>query len=156
MSVWRGVLLAATTALPACASIEAAFESALRPNRVASAPPVAVPDAVTKRPVAATPARPPSPEPTRTAPGPDPSQLVGLGPVQLEALLGPPHAVHDEPPAKVWSYRAGQCSLDVFFFMNVETKAMKALAYDLKPPQSTPAGRSDCFDSIVAETRDRR
>jgi len=35
--------------------------------------------------------------------------------------------------------------------MSVETKALKALAYDLK----APIDKNDCVDSIVAENRDR-
>jgi hypothetical protein len=98
---------------------------------------------------------PPVPEPERPerrAPRIEPAGLVGLDPDQLAALLGRPAALREEPPATVWSYRAGACQLDVFFFMSVETRALKALAYDLK----APGDKSDCVDSIVAENRDRR
>jgi hypothetical protein len=82
----------------------------------------------------------------------EPSRLVGLDPDQLAALLGSPAGVRDEPPATVWSYRSDLCQLDVFLFMSVETKALKALAYDLK----APTDKNDCVDSIVADNRDRR
>jgi hypothetical protein len=155
MSVWRGVLLAAMASLPACASIDRAFETAPRSTRAASAPPVAAPESPQER--SATRVRPTVTEPApRTTTPLDPAQLVGLNPAQLESFLGRPSSVREEPPATVWAYRAGPCSLEVFFFMSVETKAMKALAYDLKPPQRSAAARNDCFDSIVAETRDRR
>lgn len=148
--------MAVAATLPACASLQDALQPAAPPNRVASAPPVVAPEPAPDRGLTASRPRAPGPETARAAPVLVPEQLVGIDPAKLETLLGRPSSVHDEPPATVWTYRAGVCSLDVFFFMSVETKAMKALAYDLKPPQRPPAARNDCFDSIVAEARDRR
>lgn len=44
------------------------------------------------------------------------ADLVGLDPVQLEALLGPPELARSEPPAAVWQYRTESCVFDLFLF----------------------------------------
>lgn len=44
------------------------------------------------------------------------ADLVGLDPVQVEALLGPPELARTEPPAAVWQYRTESCVFDLFLF----------------------------------------
>jgi hypothetical protein len=102
---------------------------------------------------AASPAPPgPPPEAPRTAhvvpppPPPAPSplteiKLVGLSEDEVQALLGPPAVAADRPPAKVWQYRAGSCSVDVYFYLDVGRNAFYALHYDSPAPTSsgTPA-----------------
>ena len=45
-----------------------------------------------------------------------PVDLTGLGPTELEALLGSPDFRRSEPPAELWQYRGPDCILDVFLY----------------------------------------
>ena len=42
--------------------------------------------------------------------------LAGLEPADVVSLLGPPDLRRDEPPAKLWQYRAADCVLNLFFY----------------------------------------
>lgn len=54
--------------------------------------------------------------PAPAAPLPLPADLTGLGPAELEALLGSPDFRRSEPPAELWQYRGPDCILDVFLY----------------------------------------
>lgn len=76
---------------------------------------------------------------TRPLPKPnlvDPKILVGLDQVTVEEMLGKPANIRDEPPATVWSYKSDSkddsCTLDVFFFVDIEANKLRALSYDVQ------------------------
>ena len=112
-------------------------------------------------------AQAPAPEPSRTAravpvpvprpalPSPPPEiKLVGLSQEETETLLGPPSTLLDRPPAKVWQYRAGDCAVDVYFYLDVGRNAFYALHYDTPGPTSsgattTTASASDAADRCL-------
>ncbi|MCU0837897.1 MAG: hypothetical protein MUE49_04140 [Rhodospirillales bacterium] len=48
-------------------------------------------------------------------------QLTGLGPAQLDALLGPPQFKRKDGPARLMQYRNDACVLDVFVYENTAT-----------------------------------
>ena len=50
----------------------------------------------------------------------DPARLLGLGPRDLEGLLGGPELVRRETPAESWQYRTGACVLDVVLYDEVQ------------------------------------
>jgi hypothetical protein len=92
-------------------------------------------------PAAEPPPAPPPAEPSRArlAPAPPPRpaplplpelKLVGLSQPETETLLGPPTAASDRPPAKVWQYQTADCTLDVYFYLDVGRNAFYALHYD--------------------------
>jgi hypothetical protein len=93
----------------------------------------------------AKPAPPKAPKRTTTpsdAPPPpvlDPANIVGLGESDAEKLFGPPHFVIREQPAIRWHYVSKTCTLDLFFFEDIETRARKILAYDVG--DAPPGGR---------------
>ncbi len=47
---------------------------------------------------------------------PDLSELAGLHPPQILAMLGQPDLRRDEPPAEVWQYRNADCVVNLFFY----------------------------------------
>jgi hypothetical protein len=51
-----------------------------------------------------------------TARSPLNSDIVGLQPDELLALLGPPDLQRSEPPAQYWQYRSADCVLDIFLY----------------------------------------
>ena len=75
----------------------------------------------------------PSTSPSDAPPPPvlDPANIVGLGERDAEQLFGPPHFVFREQPAIRWHYVSKACTLDLFFFEDLETRARKILAYDV-------------------------
>ena len=86
----------------------------------------------------------------------DPKQLIGLEANEVRGLVGKPNEVRDGRPATVWAYRSGSCALEVYFYLDLGSQKLRALAYDL-----TSAGRTTdqraiavCADQFRAEFRD--
>lgn len=65
--------------------------------------------------------------------------MVGLSEEEVSELLGDPTARADRPPAKVWQYRADNCAVDIYFYLDVGRNAFYALHYDSPAPTSTGA-----------------
>jgi hypothetical protein len=93
---------------------------------------------------------PPVPSPPPATRPIEPQRLVGQTQAQVQALLGAPTTVREQPPALVWAYRAGDCGLELFFYLDLTSKTYRALTYDIKPYQ--PGGAQGGF--CVAELRD--
>lgn len=120
-------LVFALMAAAMVAGCETLFEPA--PPAARPAPPAPPPEA----PRAARVVPPPPP------PAPSPAteiKLVGLSEDEVQALLGPPSTAAEQPPAKVWEYRAGNCAVDVYFYLDVGRNAFYALHYDSPAPTS--------------------
>ncbi len=81
----------------------------------------------------------------------DPDSLVGLDEVQTLKLLGSPVAREEAPPAKIWRYAKGDCTLKVFFFMDMtSSQDFRALSYDMKSSQNVPDADHRCFAQLLA------
>lgn len=103
-----------------------------------------------------------------TAPIPklDPGRVVGLNEIDAERLFGAPHFVIHQQPATRWHYVSATCTLDLFFFEDLETRARRILAYDVgtaapnisgdadKGTETTDRGLKECATSIQAERND--
>ncbi|ALJ37230.1 hypothetical protein FE88_19705 [Azospirillum brasilense] len=86
-----------------------------------------------------------------------PETLVGLDQVQTRRLLGTPAATEEAPPAKVWHYAKGDCSLKVFFFMDMtSSQDFRALSYDMKSSENVPDVDKRCFAQLLAQGWDVR
>lgn len=88
---------------------------------------------------------PPEPRPARTVAVPrqakpvekrpaglvkvEPLKLVGLSEQETADLLGKPAEEAEQPPGKVWTYRASGCRLSVHLFPDVEKGGFYALDY---------------------------
>ncbi len=106
------------------------------------------------RPAPAKPA-PPKPAPVPEA-GPSLSlpELVGLSEEEVARLLGTADSLREEPPATIWGYREGTCALDLFFYMDVESRNFRALAYDVS---TTDGVRGDpALNACLKQIMDRR
>lgn len=108
-------------------------------SEVASAPPPAA-------------TRPPR---ERPAPPPefDPRRLVGLDKDETVALLGQPASVRDQPPSTVWTYKTRDCALDVFFYMDLATRAFRVLTYDVTTDGKSADARRVCLNRLRAASR---
>lgn len=86
---------------------------------------------------------------------PNPDTLVGLDQIQTRRLLGAPAATEEAPPAKVWRYAKGDCTLKVFFFMDMtSSQDFRALSYDMKSSENVPDVDSRCFAQLLAQAWD--
>ena len=74
--------------------------------------------------------------------------LIGLDEQQLRALLGPPAAEEDRPPAKIWRYRKGGCSLNLSLYPDVQTRKFGTLTYEVKSDDNTDEGKRACLADI--------
>jgi hypothetical protein len=107
--------------------------------------------------VIATPAPPPpAPAPRERPQAPadfDPAKLVGLGKDQTLVLLGQPAAVREQPPATVWTYRTRECALDVFFYMDLSTRAFRVLTTEVTSELKSADARRTCLNRLRTASR---
>jgi len=96
---------------------------------------------------------PPDDKPELRLPMLNPDIVVGLDRDQTALLLGEPATVRSQPPATVWSYRAKGCGLNVFFYPDLQTREMRALAYDVLAGEGESA-RNACFAAIRARAKE--
>jgi hypothetical protein len=104
--------------------------------------------------------------PNPATPRPQPSaeiKVVGLSQAETAALLGPPASEAEQPPAKVWRYKVSECTIDVYFYLDVARNAFYALHYDAGNPSSSvgPAAGSTspadlCLNRIYNARRQSR
>jgi hypothetical protein len=124
---------------------------------VASAPPPAPEPEPTPPPPTETAAAPP---PTQARPPRPPAppelnlqRLVGLDREETMAVLGQPAAVREQPPSTVWTYKAQGCALDVFFFMDLSTRAFRVLSTELTTDSRAADARRVCLRQLQAASR---
>lgn len=92
------------------------------------------------------------PAPRTTA---NPNTLVGLDQNQTRRLLGTPASTEELPPAKVWRYAKGECTLKVFFFLDMtSSQDFRALSYDMTSSENVPDIDSRCFAQLIAQAGD--
>lgn len=96
--------------------------------------------------------------PAKPAPKPnlfDPRQLVGLDQVTVEDTMGKPEGIFQEPPATVWSYKGADCTLDVYFYLDIGSNKLRALSYDAKTEAKADRDGAIrvCVGRIQAENR---
>jgi hypothetical protein len=103
------------------------------------------------------PARP-GVKPTRpNVPGIDPKLLIGKNQAEADSMLGAPNAILTAPPATIWQYKVDGCTLDVFFYMDMGSNSLRALAYDAKlaEPTASEAAIAQCVGLVQVTNRAR-
>jgi hypothetical protein len=97
------------------------------------------------------PVRPPS------VPGVDPKTLIGKNQTEAQDVLGPPNVVRNAPPATIWQYSTDGCTLDVFFYMDLGSNSLRALAYDAKLPEAAASEQAiaQCVGLVQVTNRAR-
>ncbi len=110
------------------------------------APPAAAAD-----PVVPPPAKPvPRVPPPKPAPRPqaNPEELVGLDESAVLQLLGNPAEARSEGAARVLSYHASGCALEVMFFLDVKAGDLRVLSYQLDGGTARPSLVKGCYDEF--------
>jgi hypothetical protein len=99
------------------------------------------------------------PGPATPAPAPEPAapagldRLIGLDQTQLAALLGEPRQTAESPPATIWRYIAEACDLDVYFYLDLQSQAMRALHYEVRNHDPAERSAQRCYDDLVSQRR---
>lgn len=118
--------------------------------RVVEAPP---PEHHHYRPVP-RPERKPAPPPLAlnepTPAAPSLQALIGMAQPQTLERLGAPEAIGSQPPAKVWRYKAGNCELDLYFYLDLRSGQMRTLHYAFKGDADDTAKQQRCLQAITA------
>ncbi len=76
------------------------------------------------------------------------ASLVGKDETQIRALLGPPNSEEDRAPGKTWHYREGQCSVDIQFYPDIQTRQFGSLAYEVRSDDGTDEGKRLCLGQL--------
>ncbi len=165
LAVVLSVTLAAMLLGAGCAGTEGVAEGPVAADppavtQAAPVPPIPVP----------APPRPQPPKPRAKAPAAKPAEdaaaaaamagpvpppqplavrLKGLSEAEAERLLGRPAAVEEKAPARIWTYRAGECSLRLAFFPQVQTLDFRVLSVEAAPRGDT-AAEARCDAALLA------
>jgi hypothetical protein len=116
--------------------------------------PAAPPPAQVASPVPPPPAPAPRERPQATPPSDfDPAKLIGLGKDQTLSMLGQPAAVREQPPATVWTYRARECALDIFFYMDLSTRTFRVLTTEVTSELKSADARRTCLNRLRTASR---
>ncbi len=105
-----------------------------------------------KRAIAAAPPAKPKREPVQ------PETVVGMAEAEAERLFGPPHFVIRRQPSTRWHYVSERCTLDLFFFEDIETRERRILAYDVAAAEPGAAKTTDgkALNACVAAIHEER
>jgi hypothetical protein len=120
------------------------------------APPAAAP------PVEAAPmveaALPPPAALPAPAPPPAPSvgnldRLIGLDQPHVAGILGEPRSRAESSPATIWRFAGSNCDLDVYFYLDLRSQAMRALHYEVRSHDAPEQSAQRCYETLVSERR---
>jgi hypothetical protein len=89
---------------------------------------------------------PAEPEPVAGISSPD--ELKSKAESEVVAILGRPVATRSEGTGTVWTYRAGTCSLDVYFFLDVADNQRRALSYEMAPAGAEDDASQSCYMAL--------
>lgn len=89
---------------------------------------------------------PAEPEPEQTG---SPDDLRGQTEIQVMNTLGSPISTRADGTSTIWSYRAGQCTLDVYFFLDVADNQRRALSYELIANQAGTQAAERCYQALI-------
>jgi hypothetical protein len=96
-------------------------------------------------------------EPGATAAKPDDGnfdRLHGLDAAGTVALLGEPRQRAESPPAVLWRYASRDCELDVYFYLDLQSRVMRVLHYEVRNhDDGAERTQPQCYRELVAERR---
>lgn len=116
------------------------------------------PTAAPQTPVTSEPMALPATTPAEAAPTAPPAdtvtQLNGRNQAGVATLLGEPQARDEAAPATIWRYVARDCELDVYFYLDLNAKELRALHYEVKGNDAVDRPQQ-CYAQLVADRRTR-
>jgi hypothetical protein len=78
-------------------------------------------------------------------------RLIGLDQTHVAEMLGEPRSRAESPPATIWRYAGGNCEVDVFFYLDLQSQAMRALHYEVRSHDLPERSAQRCYDALVSE-----
>jgi len=93
------------------------------------------------------------PPPSAPVDTPSADRLIGLDQPQVASLLGEPRTRAESPPATIWRYRGPDCEVDVYFYLDLQSQAMRALHYEVRSHDGPEPTAQRCYDALVNERR---
>ena len=150
--------LGAALALAGCMTGTSPPPQAASPPPEATAPPApeaSVPPHPMRKPAPRTLAALPNPAPPPAAGEPDSefARLTGLDQDETLAMLGEPQQRADSPPAVLWRYTSNACELDVYFYLDLQSREMRVLHYELRDNDGSDRTRQRCYSELVSARR---
>ena len=142
-----GVAALAILTLSACAPVDTMIEGLFAPEAATAARPT-----VGSAEAPPVPRRKPEAISEVTLAGADPQRLVGLDFDDTKVLLGDPATRKEQPPAKVWAYAGGGCTISVFFYPSVDNQVFRVLAIEVTD-EAVAAGATEDRESEVASPK---
>jgi hypothetical protein len=127
---------------PTQASLETAAPAAEAASPAPTAP-------VNAEPMVAPQAAPTAPPATDAV-----TQLTGRNQASVATLLGEPQGRDEAAPATIWRYVARDCELDVYFYLDLNAKELRALHYEVKGNDASDRPQQ-CYAQLVADRRAR-
>jgi hypothetical protein len=118
-------------------------------------PPAAAPLAPPPQPTALPPPPPQLtalPPPTAPATG-NLDRLIGLDQSHVAGILGSPRSRAESPPATIWRFGGANCDLDVYFYLDLQSQAMRALHYEVRSHDAPDQSAQRCYEALVNERR---
>lgn len=83
-----------------------------------------------------------------------PADLVGFDFSSVLQVLRKPDTVQSSALSIVWTYSEPNCTLQLFFYPDIQTKIFHLLKHDLKSAADGPAERNACMRDIMAVKND--
>lgn len=93
--------------------------------------------------------------PTEPIPEVDPQRVIGLDENSTTDWLGEPNARTEAPPATIWRYTSADCEVDLYFYLDLQHKVMRALHYEVRGNDGIEQRPGRCFQQLVDEHRQR-
>lgn len=76
-------------------------------------------------------------------------RLIGLDQSHVSELLGEPRSRAESPPATIWRYAGRNCELDIYFYLDLQSQAMRALHYEVRSHDSPERSAQRCYGDVV-------
>jgi hypothetical protein len=93
-------------------------------------------------------------KPERKMAGVDPSTLVGLAPPAVGRILGKPAGIRAEAMTVEWTYVGQNCSLNIFFYPDIATSALRVLKYNIVDMKGRAGGGRACVNFLMIARSD--
>jgi hypothetical protein len=85
----------------------------------------------------------------------EPGELVGADFTSVLQVLRKPDTVQNNALSVVWTYSQAECTVQLFFYPDIQTKIFRLLKYDLKNDAGEKlADRSACLHEIMVKNDD--
>lgn len=78
----------------------------------------------------------------------EPESFVGLSQQAVWQILGEPLSERQKGQATVWSYRDDFCDFALYFYLDLNTDAQRALTYELELDEQSADARSACLGAL--------